>query len=120
MWRSALDDLEIARDIVEVISGGLGEDILLLDLSQITLIADYFVIATAETERQAKAISEALVTHLKREHGLVPVSVEGTSESGWVLLDYGAIVVHLFTPARRSHYKLEELWSQARTIVRMA
>lgn len=98
----------------------MGSDVLLLDLAGVTLIADYFVIATADTERQLNAISEDLTLQLKRDHGKMPLSVEGTPASGWMLLDYGSIVVHLFSPGQRQRYRLEELWSKARTVIRMA
>ncbi|MBM3187333.1 MAG: ribosome silencing factor [Chloroflexi bacterium] len=98
----------------------MGSDILLLDISDITLIADYFVIATAETERQLKAIAEDVTARLKTDHDKAPLSVEGAPASGWILLDFGSIVVHLFSPSQRSRYRLEELWAKARTVVRMA
>jgi len=98
----------------------MGSDILLLDLSRVTLIADYFVIATADSERQIGAITEDLVEQLRTKQGLNPLSIEGTPSSGWVLLDYGSIVVHLFSEAQRNKYQLENFWSDARTVVRIA
>ena len=98
----------------------MGSDVLLLDLSGITIIADYFVIATGESERQLRAIAEEMLQQLKRDHGIVPLSTEGTAASGWLLLDYGSSVVHLFSEAQRRRYELEDLWSDARTVVRIA
>jgi len=98
----------------------MGSDVLLLDLSQITLIADYFVVATGDSERQIKAITDDLVEQLKANQGLSPISVEGTPASGWVLIDYGSIVVHLFSEVQRNRYQLEAFWSDARTVVRIA
>lgn len=112
--------MDTAHFIMDVIAGKLGSDILLLDISDITLIADYFVIATAESSRQLKAIVEDVQEQVKKEYGKQPLSVEGTPESGWMLLDYGSIVVHVFSEAQRSRYQLEKLWSDARTIVRIA
>lgn len=105
---------------MDVIASKLGSDILLLDISDITLIADYFVIATAESSRQLKAIVEDIQQQVKEEYDQKPLSVEGTPESGWMLLDYGSIVVHLFSEAQRNRYQLERLWSDARTVVRIA
>ncbi len=65
-------------------------------------------------------MAEDLQRQLIEEQALKPLAVEGAPESGWVLLDYGSIVVHLFSPAQRQRYRLEDLWEQARTIVRMA
>jgi ribosome-associated protein len=114
-----LDTLETARHIADIISSMMGVDVLLLDISDVTLIADYFVIASAESERQMRAISEEIVQRLK-DQDIVPLSTEGTPASGWMLLDYGSIVVHLFSESQRERYRLEELWSNARTLLRMA
>jgi ribosome-associated protein len=95
-------------------------DILLMDLTEVTLIADYFVIATGESDRQLRAMSRGLQEGLKEEQHLAPLSVEGTAGAGWVLLDYGSVVVHLFSPRQRERYQLEEFWSNARTVVRIA
>ena len=110
----------MARLIIDRIIDKMGSDVLLLDLSEITLIADYFVIATGDSERQLKAMAEDVVYDLKSKCGLNPLSVEGSASSGWVLIDYGSIVVHLFSHAQRSRYRLEELWSDGRTVVRVA
>ena len=91
----------------------------MLDLRPVALIADYFVIATAESDRQLRATREAIEAKLK-ESGVTPLSMEGTPASGWVLLDYGSIVVHLFSAEQREFYRLEELWHNAKTVVRMA
>ena len=97
----------------------MGTDIVLLDIGKITLVADYFVIATGETQRQLGAIAED-VRQVIKDLGVAVRPTEGGVESGWVLLDFGSVVVHLFSPAQRDFYQLEELWSEARTIVRMA
>ncbi len=110
----------MARIIIELIVDKMGSDVLLLDLSQITLIADYFVIATGDSDRQLRAMREGLVYSLKNDHGINPLSVEGSGSSGWILIDYGSIVVHLFSQAQRSRYRLEDLWREGRTVVRIA
>jgi ribosome-associated protein len=93
-----------------------GADILLLDVSEITILADYFILCSANSERQLKALSGDISKQLKGEVGR-PLNVEGESESGWVLIDYGDVVVHLFMPAVRDYYALEDLWHQAQRIV---
>ena len=85
----------------------MGSDILLLDISGITLIADYFIIATADSSRQLKAIATDVATCLKNDHNIRALSVEAAGASGWTLLDYGAVVVHLFTPKQRDYYSRE-------------
>lgn len=106
--------------MVDAIAGKMGSDILLLDISEITLLADYFVIATGESNRQLDALTEEVRIKVKQAAEQLPRGTEGTPDSGWVLMDYGAIVVHLFSPEQRAHYNLEELWSKARTVVRIA
>ena len=117
--RDTLEPLELARAIVDLIDAKMGTDILMLDLADVTLIADYFVIATTESDRQLKAIAEDVQVELK-QLGVSRGSVEGQATFGWVLLDYGSVVVHLFSAKQRAFYNLEELWSRARTVLRMA
>jgi ribosome-associated protein len=91
-------------------------DILLLDVGELTILADYFCLCSASSERQLKALTGDLSRQLKAEVGR-PLHVEGEPESGWVLVDYGDVVVHMFMPAVREYYALEDLWKGAQTIV---
>jgi ribosome-associated protein len=93
-----------------------GSDILLLDVRQITILADYYILCSATSGRQIKALSSDLSKQLKVEVGR-PQGIEGEPESGWILLDYGGVVVHLFLPEMRKFYALEDLWKKAQTIV---
>jgi len=115
----ALELLDTARLILDAIASKMGSDIVLLDLSQVTHIADYFIIATGESERKLIALAQSALGQGK-EAGLQLLSVQGTAASGWTLIDYGGIVVHLFSPAQRKRYQLEEFWSNGRTVVRIA
>jgi ribosome-associated protein len=89
-----------------------------LDLHSISVLADYFVICSGESERQVKAIVDEITKKIKEE-GVRPWHIEGDSSSGWVLVDYGGVIVHVFSPVMRSYYQLEELWSDAPVVVRM-
>jgi ribosome-associated protein len=102
-----------------VIADKKGEDVLLLDIRGITIIADYFVIGSTTSERQAKAIIEGIKEETKHAFDVRPLHVEGEAATGWVLIDYGGVVVHLFTPEMRAYYDLEGLWQDGRTVVRM-
>lgn len=115
-----LEALELARYIVDTISAKMGADILLLDMQEVTLITDYFVITTAGSERQIGALADDIVAQTKREFDTPPLGVEGAPAGGWVLVDYGGVVVHLFSEEQRAYYQLEELWSKARTLLRIA
>ena len=94
-------------------------DILLLDLRAISPIADYFVICSGNSERQIEAIEREIVDQLRNVERVRPRQREGNAASGWVLLDYGDIVVHIFSVAEREFYHLEDLWSAAPTVVRV-
>lgn len=95
-----------------------GFDIVMLDVSPVSLLADYFIICTGDTERQVKAIVDEIVEKADKS-GLRPLQIEGTPASGWVILDYGSIIAHIFMPAQRDYYQLERLWSDAPLVVRM-
>jgi ribosome-associated protein len=84
-----------------------------LDLRGILGYADYFVIATGNTDRQVKAIHDGIYEGCKRDHGLIPRRVEGLPQAHWVLMDYLDVVVHVFTPETRAFYRLEQLWGEA-------
>ena len=93
-----------------------GSEISLLDMRQITILADYFIVCTASSERQLKTLAGNLSRQLKADVGK-PMNVEGDPESGWILLDYTDVVVHLFLPDVRQFYSLEDLWKGAQTVV---
>jgi ribosome-associated protein len=115
----ALDQLELARHIVEVVADKKGEDVLLLDIREVSILADYFVIGSATSERQAKAIVEGIKQEAKQDFDARPLHVDGEAATGWILMDYGGVVVHLFTPDVRAYYDLEGLWRAGRVVVRM-
>jgi len=90
----------------------------MLDASGVCSFADYFIICSGESTRQLKAIIDAVSENLKKER-IMPLHEEGTPDSGWVLLDYGTVIVHIFSPVEREYYKLEELWEKASIKVRV-
>ncbi len=110
--------LDLARRIVELAEDKKAADIVLLDLGELTTLADAFVICSGGSERQISAIADGIVEAL-RDEGVKPIGREGTAESHWVLLDYGAVIVHVFTPPERDYYQLERHWSAARTVLRV-
>jgi ribosome-associated protein len=107
-----LDSLELARLCAEVASDKKCEEILLLDVTQRTVLADYFVIATAKNRRQLRAVADA-VAGLVRKGNRRARHVEGSGSERWVLLDLGDVVVHVFDPEARAFYDLESLWADA-------
>jgi ribosome-associated protein len=90
----------------------------LLDVRGICSFADYFVICAGDSARQVRTILEEIEFSMKKE-GVLPHHQEGAVDSGWLLLDYGDVIVHIFRTAERDFYKLDELWHEARTVVRI-
>jgi len=107
---------QLAKIIVDIASDKKASDILMLDIRAISLIADYFVLCTGANARQIQAIAKAIDEQLA-EIGVASPRREGEAETGWVLLDYGDIIVHIFGPAERDYYRLERLWGNAATVV---
>jgi ribosome-associated protein len=110
--------LELARRIVDLAEDKKAADIVLLELGPLTTLADYFVIASGGSERQIDAIADGIAGGL-RDAGIRPIGREGTPDSHWILLDFGAVIVHIFTPPERDFYQLEKHWSEAKTILRV-
>ncbi len=104
---------EIAAAVAEYAADRKAIDIVQLDLREMIGYTDYFVICTGRTDRQTKAIHDAIHEGMKREHGMLPRRVEGLSQARWILMDYLDVVVHVFTPETRAYYRLEQLWGEA-------
>lgn len=108
----------MARKAVEAASDKQASDIVLLDARTVCSFADYFVICSGDTERQIGAISEE-IEHILKKEGVLPNHHEGTVDSGWLLLDYGDVIVHIFAPTEREYYQLDKLWGQAKLVLRI-
>ena len=103
---------------MDAIAERLGSNIALLDMRDVSLLAEYFVLCSAESTPQFKAILDEVEKQAKAAGGR-RLHVEGQDSSGWVLLDYGSVVVHIFDPELRAYYDLEGLWKEARLVVRI-
>jgi ribosome-associated protein len=100
-----------------VVEDKKAEDIMLLDLRPDAVIADFFVIANGNSDRQLRALVENVREAVKTTCTRLPFAVEGTSESGWVLMDYGDVIIHLFLEEKRNYYDLEGLWREESNIL---
>ena len=103
------------EDIVKKADQKQANNIVLLDLSGISTLADYFLIMDARNIRLLEALSKDLVD-IDEKDGLDIKRVEGQAKSEWILLDFGDLVIHIFTPEKRQFYNLERLWSAAKQI----
>ena len=115
---AALAPVEVARRIVDTASDKQASDILLLDVHEVASFADYLVIMSASSARQMVMLTEELVMALKQS-GVRPHHLEGTTDSGWMLLDYFDVMVHIFSPEQRSFYGLEKVWRRGRPVVKI-
>ena len=95
-----------------------GEDILLLDIRELTDFTDYFVICSGTSDRMLDALADAVQDNTHKQHK-AKGRREGSPEGGWLVLDYGSIVVHIFSTDQRDYYRLEELWSQGKVLLRL-
>jgi len=110
--------LDLARRVVELAEDKKAADIVLLDLTGLTTVADYFVIASGGSERQLDAIADGIVSGMRDER-IHAYGREGTAASHWILIDFGSVIAHVFTPPERDYYQLERHWSEAKTILRL-
>ena len=108
------------QQLVQMIAGVCLEekarDILILDVSELTIIAEYFIIASGRTIIQVKAIADSVEMKLK-EAGITPLRKDGVAQGIWAVLDYGSVIVHLFRQEERDYYGLENLWGDAKEVV---
>jgi len=90
-----------------------GDDVVIIDVSDIISVAETFVIASASNVRLVRTIAEEIETQLKAQAGVAPMQIEGLNDARWVLLDYGDVVVHVFLAETRAFYDLDRLWNDA-------
>lgn len=103
---------ELAQYATELASEKKGGALCLLNVGQVSIVADYFLLITGQTQVQVKTICDHLLENLKKQ-GVHVLHVEGLREAWWVILDFGPLVVHVFQPEARAFYDLERLWSKA-------
>jgi ribosome-associated protein len=106
----------LARAIAHVASDAKAADVVVLGISDLTTIADYFVICTADNERQLRAIQRTIDEELIKQ-GVAVRRVEGMPDSGWVLMDYADVIVHIFGKEQRAFYSLDQLWSTGQPVL---
>jgi ribosome-associated protein len=108
----------LAHSIVSSLEEKKAEDILLLDIQNIASFTDYFVLCTGTSDRMLDALAEATLESVRKQHRKRGIR-EGEARDGWVVVDYGDVVVHLFSPDQRRYYDLEELWKDGRVLLKV-
>jgi ribosome-associated protein len=110
--------LALARSIVRALEEKKAEEILLLDVQGRCPFADYFLICSGSSERMLRALSQTVIEAAHKEYR-VSARLEGRADSGWILVDLGSVIAHIFSPQRREFYDLEEIWKDGKVILRI-
>lgn len=118
MENRVLKSIDVARLAVEAASDKQADNIVMLDTKQVCSFADYFVICSGDSPRQIEAIRQEIRDKLKRDD-IMLFHIEGAADSGWILLDLGDVVVHIFSPDQRNYYRLDDLWHEAAAVIRI-
>lgn len=108
----------MARDIIDALEDKKGEDIVLMDIKEIASFTDYFVICTGTSDRMLDALANSAIDEVRKKYKR-KAKKQGLSRDGWVVVDFGDIVLHLLSPDQRDYYQLEELWEDGKVLLRL-
>ncbi len=111
-----IEAADLARRLAQAASDARASDVVVLDIHELTIVTDLFVICSGDNERLLRAIARDVLEAADKV-GVDPRRTEGTAEAGWILIDFADVVVHIFGPAERGFYRLEEVWSEAQTLL---
>jgi ribosome-associated protein len=112
-----MESIEIARLCAKYADEKKADDILLLDLRGLSPVTDFFVIVTANSNPQLRAVRDQIVEEMRDQHGVKPLISDGTYESQWLIVNFPNVLVHILSPEKREFYALEELWGDAPTVI---
>lgn len=113
---TAISSEQLAYDIAEAADDKKASDIVLLKVSEISYLADYFIIATGFSTTQVKAICNSIEDQIETKYQLTPLRVQGKTDGRWIVIDYGDLIVHIFMQEEREYYNLEAFWGHAERI----
>jgi ribosome-associated protein len=108
----------MSHTIIDALESKKGEDILLLDIRDLASFADFFIICSGTSDRMLQALADASIEAVHKTYH-ISVRQEGQPQEGWLLVDFGDVVLHLFSPDRRDYYRLEELWSKGKVLLHL-
>ena len=106
---------ELAKKIFDALEDKKGEDIKIINISEVTVLADYFIIASGTNRNQVQAMADNVEEVLAKE-GAEPKQIEGTRNSNWILMDYGDLIIHVFDEENRLFYDLERIWRDGKEL----
>ena len=113
-----LNALELAHTIVDALEDKKAENIILMDLQGVASFTDYFILCSGSSDRMLDALSKGALEAARTKHHRKGVA-EGYAAAGWLVVDFGAVILHIFSPDQRQYYKLEELWGQGKILLRV-
>ena len=108
--------MDLAKEFVDVLEDKKAEKLVLLDIHAISSFTDYFIICNGTSDRMLQALADAVLEFSKKKQGYTP-ALEGNARDGWLVVDLGDIVIHLFSPDQRDYYKLEQLWDKGSRVL---
>ena len=111
-----MESKDLALKCAKILSDKIAQDLSVIYVREITSLADYFVIATGNSSTHVKALADEVEFKLKQEEAIFPDHIEGHGTNSWIVLDYGSVVVHVFSEEAREFYDLERLWQDGQTI----
>ena len=109
-----MEPRELAREITKILSDKLAADIRVLEVTDLTTLADFFILATGTSEVHLKTLADEVAYKLKKQDLPLPRNIEGRGGSSWLLLDYGSVIVHILLAEARTFYSIERLWADAK------
>ena len=115
-----MDPQTLAGIAFDAMGDKLATDLVILDIRPVSVLTEFFIIGTAESGRQMRAVAESVIDTLREECDVKPVARDGLPDSGWMLVDFGDLIIHVFDAERRAFYDLESLWNDAPLVARMA
>lgn len=110
-----MEEFEFLKEIVNLLDSKKGEDIVAFRIGEVSSLADYILLCTANSEVHGRALAEALIDEMKKKK-IRYIAVEGKENSKWICVDYGEVIVHIMTPASREFYHLESIWGACEKI----
>lgn len=104
-----MDNKEIAIDLAKVLSGKKARDVMVIDVAEKSSFTDFFVLATGGSDRQVGSLANDVLDHMAKQ-GQIGKNIEGKSHSGWILMDFGDVIVNIFNQEQRERYSIEKIW----------
>ena len=111
-----MDSKELTKIAYQCLDEKKAVDIKIIDISKISVIADYFIIAGGSNQRQIKTLADTIEDKLGKEFGVAPKSIEGYNTANWILMDYADVIIHIFNQEERLFYDLERIWTDGNVV----